>query len=144
MCISRPQVSCLLRSPFSSRLSAELSQVRRSPRPLITMTRSQFLSLFTLLATLPLGVGQAQPLQIYTVYIQNPTSNSVTFSYKRGGDDWQKIVLKSGSTITLKGIGPHQISFTNGQKKKNNYSLKAGTYYFYRKNDVLDLADRSK
>ena len=57
------------------------------------------------------GNGQSPPpLRSITIYIQNPTSSVVGFSYRKGGDDWSNLTIKPGSTWTLPGIAPHQMS----------------------------------
>ena len=99
--------------------------------------------LLTLTAVAPLAV-QAQNLTMITVYVQNPTSGPISYTYKRGGDDWQKGSLGSGQTVTLKGIAPHTIRYHNGQKVMQ-YNVPSGaTYYFEWRNKVLGLYSRPK
>lgn len=102
----------------------------------------RYLLLVVLLGIVAMGVGHAQALQNITVHIQNPTSGTLNYSYKIGGDDWSKKTIRSGYTITYRGIAPHGIRYHNGQKVVF-YTLKTSkTYYFAWRNGVLNLFHR--
>lgn len=74
---------------------------------------------------------RAQSLQKITTYIQNPTSGTLPFLYRMGGDPWRKYTLKSGQTYTMTGIAPHTIKFNNGAGSDQTFTCKHGkTYYF--------------
>ena len=105
------------------------------------ISRIRFLS-FLVMAFCSSIISNAQNLQNITVYIQNPTTSTINYSYKRGGDDWAKKSLQPGYTVTLKGIAPHSIRFDNGKKTVRSYNMNAGTYYFFWKNGVLDVSRR--
>lgn len=86
----------------------------------------------------------AQGLVQTTIYIQNPTSQTVNFSYRKGGDDWQKLHIDSGHTLTMNGIAPHLINFSNGVGSgRTQYKLTPGsTNYFQWSGGKLDLLHR--
>lgn len=90
------------------------------------------------------GAASAQGLVQATIYIQNPTSHTVNFSYRMGGDDWQKFHLESGYTKTMTGIAPHLINFSNGVgNSRTQYNLTPGsTNYFQWSGGKLDLHHR--
>lgn len=77
------------------------------------------------------------------VYIQNPTSGTLNFLHKSGGDDWRKYFLRSGYTQNLVGFDPHYVSFNNGRNATTKYRLIPGsTNYFRWQNRKLDLIKR--
>ena len=86
----------------------------------------------------------AQGLERATIYIQNPTSRTVNFSYRMGGDDWQTIHIKSGYTMTMTGITPHLVNFGNGLGNgRTQYKLTPGsTNFFQWSGGKLDLLHR--
>ena len=92
------------------------------------------MKLFNLLAIslfIVAAAAQAAPLAKLRVDIQNPTSGLLRYTYRMGGDDWQKHTIKPGFTQTLNGIANHYIRYDNGRGKTVQYTInKSGTYYF--------------
>lgn len=89
------------------------------------------------------SAGHAQSLKRQTVYIQNPTSKPVYFSYRMGGDEWKKCQINSGYTMTMTGIADHYISHTDGKNNVRQYKLShPQTVYFSWINGVLWLKHR--
>ena len=89
------------------------------------------------------SVARSQSLQRITVYVQNPTSGAINFSYRKGGDEWVKHKIQSGYTMTMTGIAPHLINFDNARGKRVQYSLRSGTTnYFQWSGGSLDLKHR--
>jgi len=83
------------------------------------------------LLTLTINTGHAQGLSRVTIYVQNPTSTTIRFLYRMGGDDWQKRYVGPGHTLTMTGIAPHYIRFDNGHGRNIQYRLTPGsTNYF--------------
>lgn len=108
------------------------------------MSRIKFLLVALTLAIITGAACQAAPsLQNITVYIQNPTSGKIAFSYVKGGDPWYVTSVKPGYTLTMKGIAPHKIRYQNGKGKIVTNTLQNGkTYYFKWSNGVLTLFTR--
>lgn len=106
------------------------------------MSFTRALLVVALLSLIAIGVGHAQGLKNITVYIQNPTSSTLNFSYKKGGDDWFKKQIQSGHTQTFRGIAPHAIRFHNGQKVVSFSLSSSKTCYFSWRNKVLYLYTR--
>lgn len=104
----------------------------------------RFLLIALSLAVFTADSAQAAPtLQNITVYIQNPTSRNIAFSYRKGGDDWYKATIKPGFTMTMRGIAPHQIRFDNGKGKVIAYSFRSNrTNFFKWSNGSLNLYHR--
>lgn len=102
----------------------------------------------TLILVLALVLASAAPspaqgLTRTKIFLQNPTSGTLNYSHKAGGDDWRKFNLRSGNTTSFTGIDPHWISFGNGRGRTVSYRLIAGsTNYFRWKNGTLDLLHR--
>ena len=109
------------------------------------MTRLKFLllALSLCVVTGTAGTSHAQSLRRATIYIQNPTSVYVNFSYKMGGDDWKKRRINSGYTLTMAGIADHYIAYNNGKGKVIQYKLAPGsTNYFSWSQGILSLRHR--
>ena len=108
------------------------------------MNRIKFIVLALALCIVTHSDTDAQSLRRITVYIQNPTSNWVPFQYQMGGDDWKKIKIQSGHTMTMTGIANHRISFQDGQGDVVNYTFNSsGTSYFMWSQGVLGLRRRT-
>ena len=87
--------------------------------------------------------SHAQSLQRITVYVQNPTSGTLSFLYRMGGDDWQKYQIRSGHTLTMTGIANHCLRYDNGHRRNIQYTLTPGsTNYFSWSQGTLYLQHR--
>lgn len=83
------------------------------------------------LSAVIINTGHAQGLTRATVFVQNPTSRTISFLYRMGGDDWQKRYVWAGHTLTMTGIADHYIRFDNGHGRTIQYRLTPGsTNYF--------------
>ena len=84
--------------------------------------------------------SHAQGLQKITTYIQNPTSRSISFLFRKGTDPWGTYTVKSGHTYTMTGIAPHTIKYNNGAGDDITFNCRHGkTYYFAWANDALQF-----
>ena len=89
------------------------------------------------------NTGHAQGLTRITVYVQNPTSNTRSFLYKMGGDDWKTYTIYSGHTLTMTGIAPHYIRYDNAHHRTIQYKLTPGsTVYFSWSRGFLSVRHR--
>lgn len=107
------------------------------------MQRLKFLLLALALVVVTGDDARAQGLQRITVYIQNPTSGAIPFTYKKGGDDWYQCKIQPGYTMTMTGIANHLIRFQNGRGKVIQYKLSPGsTNYFQWSQGTLYMMHR--
>ena len=107
------------------------------------MNRFKFILLALALVAVTGGVARAQALKRITVYIQNPTSGAIPFTYKKGGDDWYQCKIQPGYTMTMTGIANHLIRYQNGHGKVVQYTLTPdSTNYFQWSQGTLYMMHR--